>query len=213
MVTAVLTGDTARTLRTLDRVALGAILLTPLLLLHAHGIAEGATAVADVCFLARCVITREWAWLRTPWLRAGFAWWGWVTLCSLPIPALDLGEAGLPSLVQGVLIGRFLILIAAMEHAILRDPAPRRWLGWVVTASAIYMLNDLLDLESDRRHPVKRRRPFAAGTLPIWQGFAASFTLLITAGALSLAATPREILPVRWAGTQRMSWKRWRGQG
>ena len=123
----------------LDRVALGAILLTPLLLLHAHGIAEGAIAVADVCFLARCVITREWAWLRTPWLRAGFAWWGWVTLCSLPIPALDLGEAGLPSLVQGVLIGRFLILIAAMEHAILRDPAPRRWLGWVVTASAIYI--------------------------------------------------------------------------
>jgi O-antigen ligase len=139
MVTAVLTGDTARTLRTLDRVALGAILLTPLLLLHAHGIAEGAIAVADVCFLARCVITREWAWLRTPWLRAGFAWWGWVILCSVPIPALDLGEAGLPSLIQGVLIGRFLILIAAMEHTILRDPAPRRWLGWVVTASAIYI--------------------------------------------------------------------------
>ena len=43
--------------------------LPPLLLLHAHGIAEGAIAVADVCFLARCVITREWAWLRTPWLR------------------------------------------------------------------------------------------------------------------------------------------------
>ena len=44
MVTAVLTGDTARTLRTLDRIALGAILLTPLFLLHAHGIAEGALA-------------------------------------------------------------------------------------------------------------------------------------------------------------------------
>src|ERR1700722_4531899 len=102
MVTAVLTGDTARTLRTLDRVALGAILLTPLLLLHAHGIAEGAIAVADVCFLARGALSRDWAWLRPPWLRPGFAWWGWVPLCSLPIPALDLGEAGLSSLVQGV---------------------------------------------------------------------------------------------------------------
>ena len=88
MVTAVLSGETSRTLIALDRTALGAILLTPILLLHAHGIAEGAIAVADVCFLARCVITREWAWLSTPWLRAGFAWWGWVTLCSLPIPAL-----------------------------------------------------------------------------------------------------------------------------
>ena len=32
-------------------------------------------------------------------------------------------------------------------------------------ASAIYVLNDLLDLENDRRHPTKRRRPFAAGDL------------------------------------------------
>ena len=125
MVTAVLTGDAPRTLAALEPDGVGVLLLTPVLLLHAHGVAEGAIAV-DVCFLARCVITREWAWLRTPWLRAGFAWWGWLTLCSVPIPALGLGEAGLPSLLQGVLIGRFLILIAAMEHAILRDPAPRR---------------------------------------------------------------------------------------
>src|ERR1700688_1659393 len=100
MVTAALPGDSSRTRAALDRTALGAILLTPILLLHAHGVAEGAIGVADVCFLARCVITREWAWLRTPWLRAGFAWWGWVTLCSVPIPALGLGEAGLPSLLQ-----------------------------------------------------------------------------------------------------------------
>ena len=32
-------------------------------------------------------------------------------------------------------------------------------------ASAIYVLNDLLDVEVDRRHPTKRRRPFAAGEL------------------------------------------------
>lgn len=34
-------------------------------------------------------------------------------------------------------------------------------------ASAVYLLNDLLDLESDRRHPYKRQRPLAAGTFPI----------------------------------------------
>src|SRR5579864_4600423 len=118
MATTTLTGDTARALIALDRIALGAILLTPLLLLHAHGIAEGTIAVADICFLARSAITRDWNWLRTPWLRAGFAWWGWIVVCSLPIPALGLGGGGLPSLLQGVLIGRFLILISAMEHAI-----------------------------------------------------------------------------------------------
>ncbi|MDA8454906.1 UbiA family prenyltransferase [Acidovorax sp. GBBC 3334] len=37
-------------------------------------------------------------------------------------------------------------------------------------ASSVYLANDLLDLESDRQHPRKRLRPFAAGTLPAWQG-------------------------------------------
>ncbi len=32
-------------------------------------------------------------------------------------------------------------------------------------ASATYLINDLLDLEADRRHPRKRNRPFAAGDL------------------------------------------------
>ena len=37
-------------------------------------------------------------------------------------------------------------------------------------ASAIYLVNDLLDLESDRAHPEKRRRPFASGELPLSWG-------------------------------------------
>jgi len=37
-------------------------------------------------------------------------------------------------------------------------------------SSAQYVLNDLIDLDADRKHPVKRKRPFAAGTLPIWTG-------------------------------------------
>jgi 4-hydroxybenzoate polyprenyltransferase len=34
-------------------------------------------------------------------------------------------------------------------------------------ASAVYIVNDLLDLESDRQHPHKRSRPLAAGLVPI----------------------------------------------
>jgi 4-hydroxybenzoate polyprenyltransferase/phosphoserine phosphatase len=37
-------------------------------------------------------------------------------------------------------------------------------------ASATYMLNDLLDIESDRQHVRKRSRPFASGSLPIPTG-------------------------------------------
>ena len=34
-------------------------------------------------------------------------------------------------------------------------------------ASAIYLINDLMDLEADRKHQTKKYRPLAAGTLPI----------------------------------------------
>ena len=39
-------------------------------------------------------------------------------------------------------------------------------------ASSAYLLNDLIDLSADRRHPHKRLRPFAAGDLPLWYALA-----------------------------------------
>lgn len=50
-----------------------------------------------------------------------------------------------------------------------------------LTSSAVYLLNDVLDRELDRAHPVKRYRPVAAGTL-------APRTALLTASALGLCA-------------------------
>ncbi len=46
-------------------------------------------------------------------------------------------------------------------------------------ASSVYIVNDLLDLESDRRHPRKRHRPFAAGLVPAWMGILLSPMFLI----------------------------------
>ena len=39
-------------------------------------------------------------------------------------------------------------------------------------ASSVYLINDLVDLPADRRHPRKRQRPFAAGELPFLWGLA-----------------------------------------
>ncbi|RME08877.1 MAG: decaprenyl-phosphate phosphoribosyltransferase [Anaerolineae bacterium] len=36
-----------------------------------------------------------------------------------------------------------------------------------LVASAVYLLNDIADVESDRQHPTKRFRPIASGKLPV----------------------------------------------
>jgi 4-hydroxybenzoate polyprenyltransferase len=48
-------------------------------------------------------------------------------------------------------------------------------------ASAVYLINDLADIESDRRHKDKWRRPLAAGDLPIADAFLAIPLLLALA--------------------------------
>ena len=53
-------------------------------------------------------------------------------------------------------------------------------------ASSIYIINDLLDLEADRLHATKCKRPFAAGTVPIKVGMITYVAL--TVFSLAIAA-------------------------
>ena len=54
-------------------------------------------------------------------------------------------------------------------------------------ASATYIVNDLLDIEADRRHHSKRNRPFAAGNLSAITGAAVVLIFLGASAALALA--------------------------
>lgn len=57
-------------------------------------------------------------------------------------------------------------------------------------ASAVYLLNDLLDIDADRRHPRKRLRPFASGALPVATGLVAVPVLLAASIGLAIATGP-----------------------
>lgn len=53
------------------------------------------------------------------------------------------------------------------------------FVAFSLVASATYIVNDLLDLDSDRAHPRKRTRPFASGQISILTGVAVSGVMLV----------------------------------
>lgn len=59
-----------------------------------------------------------------------------------------------------------------------------------LVASGGYLVNDLLDLSADRRHPAKYRRPFASGELSVPAGAAMAAALFACGLGLALAVSP-----------------------
>ncbi len=69
------------------------------------------------------------------------------------------------------------------------------FLSFSLCASSVYIVNDCLDLESDRRHPRKRNRPFASGNLSIPFGLVLAAACLV-GGVLLAFALPQLFLIV-----------------
>ncbi len=64
---------------------------------------------------------------------------------------------------------------SSLNHAVLA------FIAFGLCASSVYLLNDMLDLEVDRLHPRKCKRPFASGNLSLLIGFALIPILLLCA--------------------------------
>ena len=81
----------------------------------------------------------------------------------------------------GLLFGRRLFDMDAIVAAI------AAFAVFCLLSGVVYIVNDISDRESDRRHPLKARRPIASGALPVTTAAAAATA--IAAAALAGAAT------------------------
>ncbi|ANY21676.1 decaprenyl-phosphate phosphoribosyltransferase [Gordonia terrae] len=59
------------------------------------------------------------------------------------------------------------------------------FVAFCLAASSIYLVNDAMDVESDRNHPTKRFRPIAAGVVPVTLAYVLAAVLLV--GSIGIA--------------------------
>ncbi|OBI85275.1 decaprenyl-phosphate phosphoribosyltransferase [Mycobacterium sp. 1245805.9] len=59
-----------------------------------------------------------------------------------------------------------------------------------LAASAIYLINDVRDVEADREHPTKRFRPIAAGVVPEWLAYTLAVVLATASLGVAWWLTP-----------------------
>ena len=109
---------------------------------------------------------------------------------------IDSSKGGLKSWIKAIRVHQWLknglIFIPALAAHEVGDfdtmsAATIAFISFCFCASSVYILNDILDLPSDRVHKTKSRRPFASGDLPISSGL--MIMLLLLALSVGLAST------------------------
>jgi 4-hydroxybenzoate polyprenyltransferase/phosphoserine phosphatase len=141
-----------------------------------HGVLAGAKSQADVASVFDDRPPRLWTWLKAMRL------YQWAKNLLVFVPLLGAHAWANTTAVTQVCLA---------------------FLVFGLAASSVYLLNDLLDLDQDRRHPRKRLRPFASGMLPVAHGVLATVFLLAAAALLAGLLPPafRAALGIYYAAT------------
>ncbi|RIK31568.1 MAG: decaprenyl-phosphate phosphoribosyltransferase [Anaerolineae bacterium] len=79
------------------------------------------------------------------------------------------------------------------KQLFMREPFLRTLAGFFLfclISSAVYLINDIADVEADRQHPEKKYRPIASGNLPIGVAWGAAIVLIVIALSLGYLLAP-----------------------
>lgn len=99
----------------------------------------------------------------------------------------------------------------ALGHPVIAARAALAFVVFCLLSSAVYLLNDIMDLDEDRRHPVKRHRPIASGAIGIPEALiAAGGCLLVALITAALVDARLLLIAMAYAGLNLVytSWAR-----
>ena len=93
-------------------------------------------------------------------------------------------------------VKNLLVFTPVLAAHAMRDPRSVRaailaFVAFSLCASGIYIVNDIYDLEADRHHSQKRRRPLAAGDVSVPVAVVVAVPLVATGAAMSWALSPQ----------------------
>jgi decaprenyl-phosphate phosphoribosyltransferase len=91
--------------------------------------------------------------------------------------------------VKNVLVLAVPLAAGEIFHADVMGPTAVAFVLFCLAASAVYLVNDTIDVEEDRRHPRKRFRPIAAGVVPRWLAVVLAAVLLTIALVAAVTLT------------------------
>jgi 4-hydroxybenzoate polyprenyltransferase len=117
---------------------------------------------------------------------------------NIPFEIIECRRSGVRDWIRALRIHQysknlliFVPLLAGHAHSLAQWlAASLMFVAFCLAASSAYLLNDLLDLESDRQHPTKVFRPLASGTISTQAAVIAIPVLLFSAIAISAIISP-----------------------
>jgi decaprenyl-phosphate phosphoribosyltransferase len=98
--------------------------------------------------------------------------------------------------VKNVLVVAAPLASADLGRLLVLEQIGIAFVAFCLAASAVYLVNDTVDVAEDRAHPVKCNRPIAAGRVPVPVAIVTSVLMFLLALGISLLATPQLLIVI-----------------